>query len=651
MVMSFLFYLGNKLSTHHAPLIDAAMEIKLEATTGHLWFEEIMAGDRTEPIEGVWRNIDQADWYANAMLHGDSNDERIYYPLTDPQMRASIISVQQALADFKNIAMKRFNNFSESIPGTDIDQQFDAVFHEFIKVADQVESIIQQQIAKELTQYRWLGGLLVIFSALISFFLSNFLYKREVNRDQLLDSLTAANQSIDEKNKELNYLAHFDHLTGLPNRVLFADRLEQSIAHSNRKQSAFSLLFIDLDNFKAVNDRYGHQQGDRLLKQTSGRLRHCIRDDDSLIRISGDEFIVILYDIHNVDSAISAANSTASKIIEEMRQPFNLDGTIAYITASVGVAIYPTDSTNGEVLTRCADNAMYHAKLLGKNNYQFYSEELNQKALQQLEIERDLRDAINHDQFELHYHPQWKLNSGAICGVEALVRWQHPEHGFLYPNDFIPVAESCGLIQELDVLIITKSLKQYRQWQNKGLDFGNIAINVSSISIQQPDFLSIVVQLLTDIGVQGENIEFEITESILVENCGQSQSLLANLNKLGIRVAIDDFGTGYSSMAYLKDFSIQTLKIDRSFISDYDKNGVSTVILNNMITLGNDLGMSIIAEGIETKEQEDHLKEIGCDIGQGYYLTRPIPAREFEELLITKGSDNILILNPSKNFS
>ena len=272
-VMGFLFYLGNKLSTRHAPLIDASMELKLEATTGHLWFEEIMAGDRTEPIEGVWANIDQADWYANAMLHGDSNDKGTYYPLTDPQMRAEIISVRQALANFKKVAIERYNNFSESIPGTDIDQRFDTIFLEFIKEADHVESMIQQQISNELKQYQWLGVVLIFLSAIMSLVLSNFLYKREVNREQLLDSLSEANQSIEEKNKELDYLAHFDHLTGLPNRVLFNDRLEQAIAHSNRKQSAFALLFIDLDHFKAVNDRYGHQQGDRLLILTSDRLK------------------------------------------------------------------------------------------------------------------------------------------------------------------------------------------------------------------------------------------------------------------------------------------------------------------------------------------------------------------------------------------
>ena len=644
--MSFLFYLGNKLSSKHAPLINAVMQIKLEATTGHLWFEEIMSGDTAESIEGVWRNIEQADWYAKAMLDGGSNDLVTYYPLTDPKMRTLIIAVRKALTKFKAIAEKRYRHFSDSIPGTAIDQQFDQVFHDLIREADHVDVMIHQQIAKELTQYRWLGVLLVVLSSVISLRLSNFLYKRELNREELLDSLTQANQAIEEKNKALDYLAHFDHLTGLPNRILFIDRLEQAIAHSQRKQSAFALLLIDLDHFKAVNDRYGHQQGDKLLQQTSNRITHCIRDDDTLVRISGDEFIVILFDMHDVDSAIDASNSAASKIIDEMREPFVLDGPIAHVSASIGVAIYPTDSTDPEELTQHADNAMYHAKFLGKNNCQFYSDKLNKQAMRKLEIEHDLRAAIKQDQFELHYHPKWNLQSGNICGLEVLARWQHPTHGLLYPEKFISVAESCGLIQQLDALIMFKALTQYKQWADKGLNFGRIAINVSSVCFQQPNFITAIVQLLTDTDVQGETIELEITESILVENCKKNQNTLSNLNKLGIHVAIDDFGTGYSSMAYLKDFPIQTLKIDQSFVSDFKNNEASAMILKNMITLGNDLGLSVVAEGIETKQQEAYLKSLCCGTGQGYLLTMPLPAHELELFLATKETDNILILNP-----
>ncbi len=635
-VMSFLFYLGNKLSSQHAPLVNAAMQIKVEATTGHLWFEEIMAGDTTESIDGVWENIERADWYAKVMLIGGAYDLVTYYPLTDPQMRTSIISVRKALARFKTIAEKRYTHFSDSIPGSRIDQQFDTLFHNFIREADRVESMIHQQISKELTQYRLLGAFLVIVSAVTSLILSNFLYKREVNREELLDSLTQANQSIEQKNKELDYLAHFDHLTGLPNRVLFLDRLEQTISHSKRKQSAFALLFIDLDHFKAVNDRYGHQQGDKLLQQTSKRIANCLRDDDSLVRISGDEFIVILSDIRDVDSAVDASNTVASKIIEIMQQPFDLDGPIAHVSASIGVAIYPADSVDPEELTQHADNAMYHAKSLGKNNCQFFSDKLNKKAMQKLETEYDLRDAIKSDQFELHYHPKWELRSGRICGLEVLVRWQHPKYGIIYPEQFISVAESCGLIQQLDTLIMSKALNQYRQWEQRGIRFGRLAVNVSPICFRQPNFLSSIMQLLADTNVHGENIELEITESILVENFKKAQNTLFKLNALGIHVAIDDFGTGYSSMAYLKDLPIQTLKIDRSFVSDIGKNNVSAVILKNMITLGNDLGLSVVAEGIETQKQALLLSNLCCGIGQGYLLTKPLPANKLESFLIEK---------------
>ena len=370
--------------------------------------------------------LDDADWYANAMLNGGKKDEATYPALEDSQMRASIISVRKSIAVLKKIALDRYENFNGSTSGSEIDQKFDTVFKKFINEADNVESMILYQIKQELSQFKLTAFLLLSISFFASILLSRYLYQREIFKAEMLASLKEANASIEIKNKELEHRAHYDDLTGLPNRVLFSDRLEQAIVHSQRKQTNFALLFIDLDHFKSVNDRYGHQYGDILLKQASSRIQHYIRVDDTAVRISGDEFVVILYDIPGQTAAINAASSVASKIIKAMQEPFDMNGPTTYVTASIGIAVYPDDSSKGEILTRHADSAMYYAKSQGKDRYQFYSRELNKRAMDQLEIEHDLRDAIKFDQLEVYYHPQWDLPKNKITGLEALVRWNHP---------------------------------------------------------------------------------------------------------------------------------------------------------------------------------------------------------------------------------
>ena len=643
--MFLLFFLGNQLVSKHAPWVDASMEIKLEATTAHLWFEEIMAGDRHESITTVWSHLDSADWYANAMLNGGENDEGIYLALEDSHMRASIISVLKSLDDFKDIALERYTNFKGSTPGSDIDQQFDAVFIKFISEADTVEALVLQLIKKDLKQFRYTAFALLFISFISALLLSNYLYRREKHSTKLLDSLTEATASIEIKNKELERIAHYDELTGLPNRVLFSDRLEQAIVHSQRKQSAFALLFIDLDHFKSVNDRYGHKFGDVLLQQASSRIQHYIRADDTAVRLSGDEFVVILYDIPNQKAATNAASTVANKIIKAMQEPFDMNGPTAYVTASIGIAVYPDDSSKGDGLIRYADSAMYHSKSQGKNRYQFYSRELNQLAMHQLEIEHDLRDAVKRDQLEVYYHPQWDLSTNKITGIEALVRWNHPQRGLIMPDEFIPVAESCGMIQQIDNVVMKKALAQYNMWKNKGYEFGRMALNVSPVYFCRPDFLAHIVECITKNEIQGDDLEIEITESVLFENSSRTQNILTSLNKLGVRIAIDDFGTGYSSMTYLRNFSVHTLKIDRSFVADYDQSKISTAILKNMVTLGLDLGLDIVAEGIETKNQQYHLQKLGCGNGQGYLFTQPLPAQEIEYLLLPKQSNNIRTIN------
>jgi len=631
--MSFLFHQGEQLVSKRTSLIQATEEIQLNATSAHLWFEEIMSGDASESIDEVWRYIDAADWYAKAMLEGASNSEGNFYPLKDIELRADIIAVRQALKSFKSIAQQRYINFSESIPGSSIDSQLDTVFHDFMQQAELVQTQVQHQINRELRQYRYISMALIFISAIMSILLSNFLYNREKHRAKLLESLTQASSSIEQKNKELHQLAHYDSLTGLPNRILFQDRLEHAIAHATRTDSNIALLFIDLDNFKYVNDQYGHQAGDELLKLVSHRITDCVRIDDTVVRISGDEFVVILPEIEGLNSAIVVANKVAETIVDVMQQPFYLTGPTVYISSSIGVALYPEDSSDGDELIKLADNAMYHAKETGKNNFQFYSDELNRQSLLRLETERDLRAAIEQDQFIIYFHPQWSLDSNKINGLEVLVRWQHPTRGLVSSDQFIGIAESCGLIDKIDFLIMTKAIQQHKLWQQTGLDIGVMAINVSSISFSREDFFNNVSHIIEQCEVDAKTIELEITESILIENDKYCQQLLTALKSLGVRVAIDDFGTGYSSMAYLKNFEVDTLKIDQSFIADFDKDSTSEIILKNMISLGIDLGLTVVAEGIETPQQQHHLRELGCHSAQGFLLTKPKPAAEIEQFI------------------
>jgi len=645
--MLFLFYTGNKIATRHAPLIDASMEIKLEITTGHLWFEEIASGDRHESIETVWKHLENAEWYAKAMLNGGTNLEGTFLPMSDPHMRSSIKSVLEALKKFKQIAQLRYQDITRYKSGSALDQKFDRVFSEAISEADHVETMIQKNFAEELQHFQTFSGTMLAIFSFISIVLSLFLYRREQQRQVHIDTINKANYSIKEKNDQLQLIAHYDQLTGLPNRILFLDRLEQELSHSKRTNSIISLLFIDLDKFKSINDQLGHYAGDILLQQVSARLKKCVREDDSVIRLSGDEFVIMLSNIESKDEAIDASRNVANKLIKKLNKVFYLEGKSAHISASVGIAVSPDDGDNSDILLRNADTAMYYAKAQGKNNYQFFSKKLNELALKRVAMEEDLRLGISEKQFQLFFQPQLDFASHKVNGAEVLVRWKHPNLGMIMPGDFIPVAENCGLIQELDALITKMAFEQYQKWQQQGIDIGHLSLNVSPISFRRPDFVSEIVGYITRYKINAQKIELELIESVLVENTDRTQQTLSELSSIGIRIAIDDFGTGYSSMAYLKDFPINTLKIDRTFILGYEESDVGKAILKNIVSLGKDLDLEIVAEGIETPEQERFVKALGCQIGQGFLFSRPIPAKELENF-IENMPDNILYLKMDK---
>ncbi|WED23532.1 EAL domain-containing protein [Vibrio sp. JC009] len=640
-----LFYQGNRLLVEKTPMIEAAEEIKVNGAMAHLWFEEVLSGDTTQSIQEVWYYLDLSDWYALALLEGGRSIRGDFKPIEDLELRKIVVSMRETLADIRAYDKLRYANSAVSSPGSEIDIITDRMFLNFIQQADDVERAIKQHLDDGISRYQYISLTLIAAAIIVAIIINVHLYKAEENKRKLFKSLEKANKAIESKNRQLHKQAHYDSLTSLPNRTLFSDRLDKAIINSERLNLAFALLFIDLDHFKAVNDEYGHEVGDKLLLEIAKRIQRCIRVSDTAARISGDEFVVVLEHQKSIASTIHTANKIAAELIDELQKPVQIGDISAYVSASIGVSVYPTDGKSREPLLRYADNAMYHAKAQGKNNFQFYSDELNQLSIAQYETERDLKVAIKEDQFELHYLPIWDLKTDEVLGTEALVRWQHPKKGMVYPDAFIPVAETGSLISKLDLVVVRSAIKQKKQWLSKGIETGKMCVNISARSLKRREFFQELKQLIIDSSLKGNELELEITESVLVENNRYAQSIFKELKAMGISIALDDFGTGYSSLSYLKHFEFDTLKIDRSFVLEYGEDQTSAALLKNILQLGKDLDLDVIAEGVETIEQQNMLVKLGCSIGQGYLKSKPVDADKLVQVLFGNSNSNVVNLN------
>ncbi|WP_298036715.1 EAL domain-containing protein [uncultured Desulfuromonas sp.] len=426
---------------------------------------------------------------------------------------------------------------------------------------------------------------------------------------------------LTENEKRLHHLAHHDPLTGLPNRLLFTDRLNQAMAKARRSGTQVALLFLDLDRFKKINDSLGHDIGDRLLRDVAIRLRDCVREIDTVARMGGDEFLVILEQVEEIkDVAL-----VAEKILFELQQVFPVDDYRFHVTASIGIAVFPDNSPDVDGLLRCADVAMYRAKDEGRDRYQFFTPDMNSRARDYLLLEGSLRQALQEKQFLLHYQPQIDMTSGELIGMEALVRWEHPERGTVPPGDFIPLAEETGLIVPIGDWVLRTACAQNKAWQDKGMAPMRMAVNISGQQFRQPDFVDTVKRILEETGLDPEWLELEITESIVMENVGQTILTLTDLKVRDIHLSIDDFGTGYSSLNYLKRFPISKLKIDRSFVRDVHTDPNDAAICTAIIALGLSMDLDVVAEGVETEGQAEFLRTKGCIQGQGYLFGRPGP--------------------------
>jgi diguanylate cyclase (GGDEF)-like protein/PAS domain S-box-containing protein len=429
---------------------------------------------------------------------------------------------------------------------------------------------------------------------------------------------------IKEAQDQINFLAHHDALTHLPNRALFRERFDHALMHARRENNAIALLFLDLDRFKTVNDTLGHPVGDQVLLEVSKRMSHTIRASDTLARLGGDEFVLLLEEETDAQHAAVVAN----KLIELFSRPMVIGEHELVVTASIGITLFPNDGDDPDMLIRHADRAMYEAKQEGRNTYRFFTQALTEGALERLMMENDLRRAISRDELTLHYQPIVSLATQQLQGIEALVRWQHPEKGLIAPGLFIELAEEIGIISEIGQWVLRAACAQLANWDRKGFMVPRISVNLSVQQIDREGLITLVSQELKNSDLSPARLELEVTESMLIRNPELSRTVLTELRTIGVKFAIDDFGTGYSSLAYLKLLPLDRLKIDRSFVRDIGQDANDEAIVRAIIAMSNSLGLESVAEGVENQLQAQFLQQAGSDLAQGYLYSRPLPADE-----------------------
>src|SRR6202162_827485 len=430
---------------------------------------------------------------------------------------------------------------------------------------------------------------------------------------------------------QMTYTAHHDVVTSLPNRLLLNDRITQSISMALRQSRPFAVLFLDLDNFKIVNDSLGHAVGDELLLFVSKRFLSCVCGSDTVSRQGGDEFAILLPEITHAEDAATCA----AKILIALNAPYIIGARTVHVGASIGISLYPRDGADSETLLKSADMAMYHAKERGRGNFQFFEAAMNLRAVQRQSVESELRRALKNQELLLHYQPKVNLDTGDITGVEALIRWRQPDGTLVPPAEFVPIAEDCGLIVPIGRWVMREACKQARAWQDAGLRHLRMAVNVSAVEFREKGFVENVRQILSDTGLRPHYLVLELTERVLMEDAASTALVLEELKTMGVHLAVDDFGTGYSSLSYLRQFPIDVLKIDQSFIQKISSNLDDSTIISAIIGMGRNLHHIVIAEGIETQEQITYLQSQHCEEGQGYLLSPPVGAIQFGHLLET----------------
>lgn len=469
---------------------------------------------------------------------------------------------------------------------------------------------------------------------------------------ELARSFEEMSRNLEQSQEQVAYLAYRDSLTGMPNRRMFQEYLKRALAHAHRYHTQLALLFLDLDNFKQVNDTKGHQAGDRLLQDMAERLTECLRNEDevsmhkageadeaprdTLARLGGDEFLILLCDIRNPSDAANVAR----RIMKRLAAPFNINDNEFFISSSIGISVYPSDGDDVDTLIKNADIAMYHAKERGRNNYQYFNETMNIAAVERLNMENALRKAIHNCEFVLHYQPKVNMSSGEIMGVEALIRWQRPEMGLIPPMEFIPLAEESGLIVPIGEWVINEATQQMRRWQDDGIDLC-MSINISTVQLNRQNVAEVIKRNIEQNRCRADKLEIELTETSIMDAYERAISMLNEIKSLGVHISMDDFGIGYSSFSYLRNLPLNILKIDRSFVCDITTDQEDATIVSAILAMAHTLDLAVVAEGVETLEQLKFLRQHRCDIVQGFLISRPLPEPELRRLLKTYNGHNM----------
>ena len=469
----------------------------------------------------------------------------------------------------------------------------------------------------------------IIIDAGIQHMVNGFIATDEGQYVGIANGYDLLNEITQRKQANLFYLAHFDQLTKLPNRILFQDRLSMAIMHANREKSLLGLLFIDLDNFKHFNDSMGHGFGDQLLLTVTTRLSSCARDSDTVARLSGDEFTIVL---ENMCSKVDI-DILCIRILETMKEPMQIMGREVFITASIGTSSYPNDDIEATGLLAKADAAMYEAKRSGRNTFRHYTLGMNVYSLDRMSLETDLRVAVERNEFELFYQPQLLFSTKKVVGNEALIRWWHPTRGLLTPVHFIEIAEETGLIVSIGKWVLQQACKQQMIWLESGLEPMSMSVNISAMQFYQTDFIEVIRNILNESGMQPKYLELELTESLFMHNVDNVLKTLNSLHDIGVKLSIDDFGTGYSNLSYLRRFPIDRLKVDQSFIRNIENEPVNAEIVRAISALGKSMSLDVLVEGVETEAEMTAANENGCKFIQGYRFSKPLPANELEAWL------------------
>ncbi len=432
--------------------------------------------------------------------------------------------------------------------------------------------------------------------------------------------------------RKVQLLAYRDTLTDLPNRLLFADRLEQAVIRAERSRTSVALMLVDIDDFKLVNDSFGHEAGDKLIKAVGQLISRSLRRADTIARLGGDEFAVIIEGIDGPQDAISIADNLTTILEHNVR----LDDQETYTSASIGIAVYPDDGKDARTILKNADTALFRAKENGRHCFQFYKPEMSVSAMERLDLENSLKAAFENDEFLIHYLPVIDIHKNEIVGVEALLRWQHPDKGMIQPADFLPTVENSGLIIALGEWLIFSVCKQIRLWQDAGLKEQNVSINLAPRQFKEQDLVALFTQAIAENNIEASSLSIEVTERTLIDNVGGVESTLKKLRNMGMKVMLDDFGTGYASLAYLKDFPVDLVKIDREFISGIPDNPGDSEIVDAIAGLTRGLKLDLLAEGVETESQLSVLKNVGCQYGQGFYWSKALPGDEYEQFYLNQ---------------